>query len=72
MKSLKEAQILKKEELEQVLGGVSGTDILLESENENIESVGPNCPTCNGLQCSLGCQPGCMTGCTLASAQTAR
>jgi len=62
MKNLNENQILKKEELEQVLGGVSGTNILSENEDENIELIGESCPTCNGLQCSLGCQPGCMSG----------
>jgi len=72
MKNFTENQILTNEELSQVLGGTSDTNILYENDVTNsIDCVGSGCsnPACKD-SCTAGCSAGCSPGCSVASAQS--
>jgi len=62
MKNLDENQILKNEELSQVLGGASDTNILSGNDESNDvdSSVGSGC---TGTTCKSACVSGCQSGC---------
>jgi len=69
MKNLEENQILKNEELSQVLGGTADTNILSEKDEINdFDRVDISCPgsTCR-LGCKALCSAGCQSGCAVAS-----